>query len=212
MNLIEIGRASESPKKFIKAVKRASRDERYELAEDVGNEGHVGPSLMAALNYLAVNDRDYLIRCNAVESLGMIGTPQAARALRKRTSDKNPTVRSYAVLNLAEIAPRSRGFLLKKLVLEKNSEVRYSLLLGLYKLGARSRFDDLLSGLGSRSFHIRSQILNGIVELELRRIEQLKLTKRLKELLHTETSAVLLKKIGEVLARHHTLTVRRRAK
>lgn len=200
VELLIMGQRVADPNLWARQIANHNRDERYEFAEQIGDLKHISAPLFRALMQLALKDRDYLVRVNAVESLGGIATRRAAGILRKCILDKNATVRGYAAINFAEVlGARATRALKYGAARETNAWARSMFLIAIFKAGDSGTLDAILKRFQSRSFHVRSAIINGISDLKLKKREIVVTRKALQEQLARESSSVLKDKIRRLL-------------
>lgn len=185
-----------------------NRDVRYDFAEMMGHIKKIDAGQFKTLSYLANNDPDYLVRINAVESLGQIATPLAIKVLERRLADKHPQVRGYAAQNLAEAVGKGALNALTKLYSrETNRWTRHALRTALFEAGDHGILKRILSGLDANKFHLRAVVLSGIADIKPNRIEKSIIAAALTKRLLRERAPALAGKIRALLGSKYKCTL-----
>lgn len=124
-------------------------------------------------NMLAVllRDDDWLVRCNAADSLGCYCENSIASLLKDRVFyDRHPLVRAYALLSLFDNWQEAKGnsqcsFLKTILCRDQNIYVRLNVYAKLYELGNSRALGMILANLNHKNYRVRCYVCNTLLEL-----------------------------------------------
>src|SRR5262245_2681813 len=115
-----------------------------------------------------LNDKSFLARIEAMETLAYLNDDQALPAIASLLSDSNPLVRAYAARSIAALRGISYVQRLKDaLGREKKDSARAGLLEALVILGERQAFTSLLELLSSADYRVRCAVANSLAEINL---------------------------------------------
>ncbi|MDO5398911.1 MAG: HEAT repeat domain-containing protein [bacterium] len=146
-----------------------------------------------------LNDKDYLVRVNACDSLAVfIDDEVLFKLLDVANGDPDNMVRCYAILAVRDISKhldiKCKLKALKQLEYilanENDCEIRIAANSGIYILGNKSKLMCILSELSNNDYTIRCFVINVLVDISNSQNKDIILTK-LKELNKTEKTVAV---------------------
>lgn len=120
-----------------------------------------------------MQDRDWLVRCNACESMFWYSEDAVAAAHLKDKIryDKHPMVRAYALLSLFNFSKECKNvncyklFLKNLLSYERSIFVKINIYALLYEMGCCKALYRLLANLNHPNYRVRCSVCNTLLEL-----------------------------------------------
>jgi HEAT repeat protein len=118
--------------------------------------------------YPFLNDSEWLVRVETLESLAQIGDKSALPLISERLQDTHPVVRAYAAVSIGNLGgKRYLSEIRRTLEGELHDRAKVGLADALFTLGDTSQFPLLINLLSSSDYTTRCASANSLVDLDL---------------------------------------------
>ena len=193
--------------KDIAALKRLAQHQdsgvRYDVAEILVNaDAAQAEDILVPM----LNDKDYLVRLNACDSLCISANPQVIELLKEIIArDKAGLVRFYAVLTIGDIALNINAnrqelleFLEQRLLCEKNMHTKIAFFRTMFLLGKEQYLQHLIEQLKTKNYRNRCATVKSLADI-VNNSNKAEIVAALEELQKVEETVAVHSSLEQVL-------------
>lgn len=153
--------------RIIRLLSDKSHRVRYTAVECLGAL-HEGEAVKASWLYPLLQDPQYMVRIETLQSLGGIGDKEALPLIAERLRDDHPLVRSYAAGVIAELDGRHYFRLLLRRSEEDEDDIaQVGIAYALFRFGDLTQLSVLLKLLSSVDYRVRCASANSLTDVDL---------------------------------------------
>jgi hypothetical protein len=129
---------------------------------------HQDEGISASWLYPLLDDEDWLIRIETIESLAQIGDKSSRPLIAKLLEDSVALVRGYAATHLVMLGgSKYRKMIGRRAGTEREEEAQVRFASALFELGDESQFSQILKYLSSERYQVRCAAANILADLPL---------------------------------------------